>query len=248
MSQFKQRLAAGDLLVGTWIKTPHPTVVEVLSLTSLDCLVLDAEHAPFDRAQLDTCLSLARQVPVLVRTPSAAPEHILQALDSGAAGVVVPHLRSVAEADAAVRATRYVRGGRGYAGTTRAAGFGTRGMAANRSAGENVVLIGQIEDVKAIDAIEDIAAVEGVDALFIGRADLTVSFGVESPDDPLVVEAVERVCEAGKAAGRTIGMFLARPGDAQQWLAKGASLFLLQSDHDFLRSGAEALAATVRAP
>jgi 2-keto-3-deoxy-L-rhamnonate aldolase RhmA len=185
---------------------------------------------------------------VLVRTPSAAPEHILQALDSGAAGVVVPHLRSVAEAEAAVRATRYVRGGRGYAGTTRAAGFGTRGMAANRSAGENVVLIGQIEDVEAIDAIEAIAAVEGVDALFIGRADLTVSFGVESPDDPLVVDAVERVCQAGKAAGRTIGMFLARPGDAQQWLAKGASLFLLQSDHDFLRSGAEALAATVRAP
>jgi 2-keto-3-deoxy-L-rhamnonate aldolase RhmA len=187
-------------------------------------------------------------VPVLVRTPSAAPEHILQALDSGAAGVIVPHLRSAAEAEAAVRATRYVRGGRGYAGTTRAAGFGTRGMAANRAAAQDVVLIGQIEDVEAIDAIDAIAAVDGVDALFVGRADLTVSYGAESPDAPIVVDAVERVCEAGRAAGRTIGMFLARPGDAQQWLGKGASLFLLQSDHDFLRSGAEALVAKVRTP
>jgi 2-keto-3-deoxy-L-rhamnonate aldolase RhmA len=246
MSLLKKRLASGELLIGTWVKTPHPTIVEVLSLTSLDCLVLDAEHAPFDRAQLDTCLSVAREMPVLVRTASAAHEHILQALDSGAAGVIVPHLRSASEAEAAVRASRYVRGGRGYAGTPRAAGFGTRGMTANRAAAENVIVIGQVEDVEAIDAIDEIAAVEGIDALFVGRADLTVSFGVESPDDPIVVGAVERVCSAGKAAGRTIGMFLARPADAQQWLAKGASLFLLQSDHDFLRSGAEALVASVR--
>jgi 2-keto-3-deoxy-L-rhamnonate aldolase RhmA len=241
---FRQRLAAGALTVGSFVKTPHPHVVEVLGLTGLDCVVLDAEHAPFDRAAIDLCTLAARAtgMPVLVRPAHSAPETILQALDGGADGVLLPHVRSVADAELMVRLCRYGPGGRGYAGSTRAADYTTRGMA-RHLATSNPVIVLQIEDADALEAIEAIAAVPGVDALFIGRADLTVSLGAASPDDPQVVAAVERICAAGRAAGRTIGMFLPRVADVAHWQSRGASLFLLQSDQEFLLKGAAALLA-----
>ena len=248
MTEFRQRLLAGDPLAGTWVKTPHPHVVEVLSLTDLDVLVLDAEHAPFDRDSLDRCILAARAggKPVLVRPPVTAPEHILNALDCGANGVILPHIRSVSEAEDAVKACQYVSGGRGYAGSSRAAGYATKGMAKHRADAKNVVVIAQIEDVEGVDNIETIAAVEGIDALFIGRADLTIAYGAQTPDDAVVVEAVDRIVAAGKAAGVTTGMFLSRTSDVPLWRDKGASLFILGSDHDFLLQGAARLAGAVR--
>ncbi len=244
---FRERLRAGDLLSGTWIKTPNPIVLEVLALTSLDVLVLDAEHAPFDRGSLDACLMAARAggKTILVRPPSAAPEHILNALDGGADGVILPHIASAGDAEAAVLACTYTRGGRGYAGSSRAAGYTTRGMAAHRAAATGVTVIAQIEDVEGIDNIDAIAAVPGIDALFIGRADLTIAYGAGSPDDEQVIAAVDRVVAAGRAAGRTTGMFLGRASDVAQWRAKGSSLFILGSDHDFLLAGAARLAAAI---
>jgi 2-keto-3-deoxy-L-rhamnonate aldolase RhmA len=242
----KQRLGAGTLTIGSFVKTPHPHVVEVLGLTGLDCLVLDAEHAPFDRGTLDLCLLAARAAgkPTLVRPAHSAPDAILQALDGGADGVLLPHIRSPAEAEAAVRACRYGPGGngigRGYAGSTRAAGYTTRGMARHLAASDPVIVL-QIEDAQALDVIDAIAAVPGADALFIGRADLTVALGAATPDDPAVLAAVARICAAGRAAGRPIGMFLPRVADVPHWQAQGASLFLLQSDQEFLLKGAAAL-------
>lgn len=249
---FRERLRAGELFAGTWIKTPHPHVVEVLGLSALDVLVLDAEHAPFDRGSLDLCIMAARAAgkPVLVRPASSAHEQILNALDCGADGVIVPHVRSAAEAREIVRACHYgsagTSGARGFAGSTRAAGYTALGMAKHREAAKGVTVIAQIEDAEAVEAIGEIAAVEGIDALFIGRADLTISYGAETPDDPVVIAAIERICAAGNAAGRTVGMFLGRVGDVPQWRAHGASLFVLQSDQDFLLKGAAALAEAVR--
>jgi 2-keto-3-deoxy-L-rhamnonate aldolase RhmA len=248
----KARVRAGELLAGTWVKTPHPHVVEVLSLSPLDVLVLDAEHAPFDRGSLDACIMAARAggKPVLVRPASAAHEHILNALDCGADGVIVPHVRSAAEARDVVRACHYGPAGehqaRGFAGSTRAAGYTTLGMAKHRAAAKNVVIIAQIEDAEALNDIDAIAAVEDIDALFIGRIDLTLSLGADTPDDAQVVAAVDRICAAGKAAGRAVGMFLSRVADVPDWRAKGASLFILQSDHDFMLKGAAGLVDAVR--
>lgn len=238
----KERLAARELIVGTFVKTPSPIVVEVLSTTSLDCLCLDAEHAPFDRGSLDSCIHAARSgdMNVLVRVPSGAPEHLLNALDCGATGVVVPHVRSVAEAQAVVKAARYgPEGGRGYAGSSRAAGYTTTAMGQHKqNSAARTVVITQIEDPEAVEQVEAIAEVAGIDALFVGRVDLTVAYGAESQDDPRVVAAVERICAAGLAAGKPVGMFLARLEDVARWRARGASLFLLGSDHGFLLAGA----------
>jgi 2-keto-3-deoxy-L-rhamnonate aldolase RhmA len=245
---FRHRLRAGDLLAGTWVKTPHPHVVEVLSLSNLDVLVLDAEHAPFDRGSLDLCILVARAggKPVLVRPPSSAPEHILNALDCGADGVILPHIRSAAEAENAVKACHYVSGGRGYAGSSRAAGYTTKGMAGHRASAKAVTVIAQIEDVDGVDNIDAIAQVAGIDALFIGRADLTIAYGAETPDDAVVVAAVDRIVAAGKAAGRTTGMFLGRVGDVPLWREKGSSLFILGSDQEFLLQGAKRLADAIQ--
>ena len=242
---FARRLAAREPLLGTFLKTPHPHIVEVLATAGLDCLCIDAEHAPFDRGTLDACIFAARAAgfPVLVRPASAAPEHILNALDCGADGVVVPHVRSAAEARAVAKACRYGPGGRGYAGSSRAAGYGTVAMAAHRASSDGVIVIAQIEDAEALDGIDAIAATDGIDALFVGRADLTVALDCADQDDPRVVDAVARIVAAAAAAGRPCGMFLARPSDAGEWRARGASLFLLASDHAFLRSGAAQLRA-----
>lgn len=240
----KGRLAAQELVVGTFVKTPSPILVEVLSMTALDCLCLDAEHAPFDRGSLDSCLHAARAgvMEVLVRVPSGAPEHILNALDCGATGVVVPHVRTVAEAEAVAKAAQYGPGGRGYAGSSRAAGYTTIAMGQHKeNSAARTVVIAQIEDPEAVDVVEGIAGVAGLDALFVGRVDLTVAYGAESQDDARVVAAVERICAAGLAAGKPVGMFLARVEDVPYWRERGACLFLLGSDHGFLLAGASDL-------
>lgn len=240
----KSRIAGGEPLLGTFVKTAHPQVLEVLAQTSLDLLVIDAEHAPFDRGDIDVCLMAARAggMAVVVRPADASHAAILNALDCGADGVLLPHVRSAGEARALVKAAHYGPGGRGYAGTSRAAGYGLTPMAEHRRASaERTVVIAQIEDLEALDDLEAIAAVEQLDALFIGRADLTVALGCTSPDDAPVVAAVDRICAVAKSAGRPVGMFLPRASDTALWQAKGASLFFLSSDHGFLRAGAEAM-------
>jgi 2-keto-3-deoxy-L-rhamnonate aldolase RhmA len=106
---------------------------------------------------------------------------------------------------------------------------------------ERSVAIAQIEDVEALDAIDAIAAVAGLDALFIGRIDLTVSLGCASPDDAQVEAAVERIVAVCVAAGKPVGMFLARARDVERWRERGASFFLLGSDHSMIRAGAATL-------
>lgn len=246
---FRERVRSGELLVGTWIKTPSPMVCEVLGLTPLDLLCLDAEHSPFDRGDIDACLAATRaaQMPTLVRLPSAADEHVLNALDCGATGVVIPHVTSAKMAASVAKAAHFGAGGRGYAGSTRAAGYTSKPMAKHLadSGAESTVIV-QIEDLEALEAIEEIAAVDSVDCLFIGRIDLTVAMGAESPADEGVVAAVQRICDAGRRAGRAVGMFVGDVDEVPRWIEAGASLFLLASDHGFMLQGAKQLAEKVK--
>ncbi len=238
-----------DLLVGTWLKTPSTTVCEVLGNSDLDALCLDAEHAPFGRLELDACISatLAAGLTPLVRVPSADPPNILNALDCGATGVVVPHVKTGEDAEAICLRSLYGPGGRGYAGSTRAAGFGGKAIPDQlRESADETTIIAQIEDLEALDVIDDIAAVERVDCLFIGQIDLTVALGKTDPSDPVVVEAVDKVCTAGRNAGKAVGMFVANIEEAKYWTEKGASLFLLASDQAFLIAGARKLVSALR--
>jgi 2-keto-3-deoxy-L-rhamnonate aldolase RhmA len=178
-------------------------------------------------------------MPSLVRVPSGTAEHVLNALDCGASGVVIPHVVSASQAEGLVKAAHYGAGGRGYAGSTRAAGFAGKAIRNHlQESAASTTLILQIEDLDALENIEAIAAVDGIDCLFIGRIDLTVALGADSPQDPQVVSAVERICKVARAANKRIGMFVPDAAEAQTWIERGASLFLLESDQVFLLRGA----------
>ena len=243
-AEFRQNLHARQPQIGTFLKTPSPIVCEVLGLSSLDVVCVDAEHAPFGRLQLDACLHSLRAagMPSLVRTQSAASEQILNALDCGATGVVVPHVVSASQASEIIKSAHFGRGGRGYAGSTRAAAYTHKPMHDHLedSAAETTVIV-QIEDIEAVDAIDEIAAVDGIDCLFIGRIDLTVAYAAKSPQDPIVLDAVQRVCRAAVKSNTPVGMFVSDVSESSRWIDEGASLFLLDSDHGFVKKGADKL-------
>jgi 2-keto-3-deoxy-L-rhamnonate aldolase RhmA len=244
-ARFREALIAREPLVGCFVKTPHPTVIEVLAATELDFLVLDGEHSPFDKTSINLCLLAAQAVgcPVLARVPDDNQAFILNVLDCGAAGVVVPHVVSVEQAESLAKSVRYVPGGRGIAGTTRAGAYGARPLGEHRAAADReVTLICQIEDREGVENAGDIAAVEGVDGLFVGRADLTVSYGLTDFSDAGIAKLCGDVLGAAHAS---TGLYVAPGEDISQWREKGASFFLSGSDHSFLVQGANALAATL---
>lgn len=240
------RLAAGERLIGTWLKTPSSVIVEVLGLTDLDVLCIDAEHAPFGRVELDQCVHAARaaDLPTVVRVPTSQPHHILQALDVGATGVVVPHVLNAEQAEGIAASARFGPGGRGYAGSTRAAGYASKPMASHKAdSAADTVVIAQIEDAEAVEHVEAIAGVDGIDAVFIGTVDLSVSMGADGPGAPEVLEAVDQIIAAATRAGCPIGIFANTAEQVADFSARGISMFLLQSDHAFLRAGANAITA-----
>ncbi len=245
---FRHRLCAGELMMGTFLKTPSPIVCEVLGMTQLACVCIDAEHAPFGRMELDGCIAAFRaaNMPSLVRVQTASAGEILSALDSGATGIVLPHVVSGHQAAEFARAAHYGPGGRGYAGSSRAAGYTIKPMTQHlQDSAARTTVIAQIEDAEALPNLDAIAATRDIDCLFVGRMDLTVSLGASSPLDACVVEAVEQICAAGQRHGKAVGMFIPPSEDCMTWHAKGASFFLLASDQQFLLDGARALAAKI---
>jgi 2-keto-3-deoxy-L-rhamnonate aldolase RhmA len=189
---------------------------------------------------MDACLAMARalDVPCLVRVPSASPEYLLQALDSGAVGVVVPHVATAEIARDLARAARFGHGGRGYAGSTRWAGFATQGMDAVRAQEAEVVVIAQIEEPEAVEDIDAIAAVEGIDGLFLGPADLTVAYGTADK----LGAALEAVGAAAQAHFKAFMSFVPNADAARDWRRYGMTMFYVASEHGFMLSAAKGAA------
>lgn len=248
-SSFRQAVRARQRLAGTFVKTASHQTVEVLGTSGLDFIVIDAEHAPFSQNALDTCLLAARatQLPALVRIADSQPATILQALDMGATGLLVPHAKTVEGIQAVLACTQYRLGSRGFSNSSRAGQYGTTPMLQLVDASDQeVVVVFQIEDREAVESIETLAAMEEVDAFLIGRADLALSYGVFDAAHPEVYAAAVRVCKACAAAGKPVGMFLADPSELEHWVQLGVSLFVLGSDQAFLRAQASAMASKVR--
>jgi 2-keto-3-deoxy-L-rhamnonate aldolase RhmA len=245
---FRQHLLAKKQLVGTFQKTPSMMVSEVIASTSIDVVCIDAEHSPFDRRDLDSTIFAYRSTdkPSLVRVQSGAAEHILNVLDSGATGVVVPHVDSVEKAESIAKSARYGDMGRGYAGSTRAANYTGNTVSENLANNKNNVVIAQIEDLAALDEIDGIAVVEGIDCLFIGMMDLTVALGCNSPKDQPVVDAAKKICIAANKVDRRLGIFVADLNDVGYWRELGVTLFLLGSEHGFIKQGINHLLAKTK--
>ncbi|MGH8222287.1 MAG: HpcH/HpaI aldolase family protein, partial [Woeseiaceae bacterium] len=172
---FRTRLTGGASLIGTFVKTPSPIICEVLAQAQLDVICLDAEHAPFGRMETDGCIAALRasDQPSLVRIGAGTEAEIRCALDCGATGILAPHVTSADQAVTIARASRFGAGGRGFSGSTRAAGFGARSPREHiDDSNAHTAVIVQIEDPAALDSVAEIAAVKGIDGIFIGRMDL----------------------------------------------------------------------------
>lgn len=188
---------------------------------------------------IDAMLLAARVagLPALVRVPSAASFHLQSALDSGAAGVLVPHVRGADVAQSVARACRY-SGGRGYSGATRSA-QGTRSlrqMVAEED--REIAVIVQVEDLAGLDDIAAIAACDGIDGVFIGRADLAVAMGAQAPDSDVVWDAARSIAAATLAAGKVLAGFAGSAADADALRALGATLIVSGSDQAWLVAAA----------
>lgn len=240
-TMFPRRLAAGDKLCGSFIKTPTGHAIEIFGDLAFDFVVIDEEHAPFDRGSIDQAVVAARaaRIAALVRVASASPSNLLSVLDCGATGVLVPHVATVERARDVVACCRYRNGRRGFSNSPRAGRYGGRSLAEHVAHGDAATaIVAQIEDPEALDQIDDIARVEGIDALFIGRGDLAVAMGAASSDAAEVRAAAERVSKAARVAGKPVMVFVSSHGDAVAMAEIGASAFVFSSDQGLMRQAA----------
>jgi 2-keto-3-deoxy-L-rhamnonate aldolase RhmA len=244
MEFLRDRVRSGERVVGTFVKTTSPQTLEILAHAALDFIVLDAEHAPFGIDSLSLALGVASlaRLAALVRVPDHDPAFINTCLDMGAEGLVVPHVRSVADVEAIADAVKYARGRRGFSPSSRAGGYGTLSTAAYRSrADARSAIWCQIEDAEALEAVEEIAANDMVDCLLIGPADLSLSLGLDGTDDARLEPAIARIAEAGRRHNRAVGMYVPRAEQIPTVLARLMSVVLCGSDQSMLLEGAKRL-------
>lgn len=248
MRELRQRLQTGEVLVGTFLKTPDPRLVEILGLAGLDFVVADQEHAPLGIEALDLIALAAKaaQIPVLVRVPSTRAEAIGSVLDIGCAGIVVPHVSGLKDAQDIADGTKYGRGKRGFSPSVRAGAYGTAGPGYRADADRRSVIMAQIEDREALEHLDAIAAVAEIDVLFVGPVDLGLSMGVE-PGSIEFDAAIASVAAAARNAGKTSGLFVGDPSHIAHWVDRGVSVFICGSDQSILAAGGRAIAATARA-
>lgn len=235
------RPGPGEARVGTFVKTNSIHVVEILALTAMDFLVVDAEHAPFDRTSIDLLVlaGQAARIPVMVRVPDMRASTILSVLDVGAAGLLVPHVDSAGQARELVAMSRCRSGSRGFSSSTRAAGYGTLGMERAVSAVDRTFIMAQIESAAGVEAAADIAAVDGIDGLFVGRADLALSFGELDARSPRVLAATRSTLQVARRAGKVAGMALGSGAERKGFAPMGADWFIVGTDQSLLRQGAQ---------
>ncbi len=249
VNTFKQGLRAGRQQIGLWNSIPGPVVAEMIAGTGFDWITIDTEHSLTDIPDTLGMLQAMAPYPVspVVRPQSQDPALIKRLLDFGAQTLMIPYVQSADEARALVAAMRYApRGFRGVAGGTRASRFGQVQDYMARAEDE-LCLIVQIESRQALAAIEDIAAVDGVDALFIGPADLAASLG--HPGDqahPEVEAAIEAAIKRIVATGKPAGILTVDQGFARKCIGWGTGFTAVGVDLWLLSAAARGLAASFR--
>lgn len=234
MNKLKRALADGKTVFGLLNSIPSPLMVEMIGYAGYDFVILDMEHVCVNPETLENMVRAAEcaGMSALVRVPNAAPETILRALDCGALGIVVPHVRSRADAEQAVAASRYhPLGSRGISGG-RTTGFGTIDLPTyfNRANAE-IIVMAMIEDREGVDNLDAILSVAGIDMVLEGAIDLSQSYGVpgqaQHPEVQAAIDKIATACE------RHAVKFCAIPRAADQlgrWKARGVQAYLLGDD------------------
>jgi 2-keto-3-deoxy-L-rhamnonate aldolase RhmA len=253
MNAFRQLLRSrgAQAPLGTWIMSASPIVAEAIGHAGFEWGVVDMEHTPLDLMEVVHLLQAVGNTKMLpvVRVPWNDTVTVKRVIDAGATTVLFPFVQNAVEATQAVAATRYPpEGVRGMAGMSRASKFGTTPdylKTANKSMG----VIVQLETREALTQLDAIAAVPGVDAIFIGPADLSGSMGLPGQlTHPQVMSAMSEAAQRCKAVGMPVGTVGGTPEQVVQYRAAGFTFVAIASDLGLLMRGAQAAVKSLTTP
>ena len=229
---FRTRLKNRETLIGTLVTLPTPEIAEILAQAGFDWLFVDLEHSPMEPYQAQAILQAAAgRLDCVLRVPLNDEIWIKKALDTGAAGVMVPQVNRPEDAVRAVRYTKYPLLGARSVGLGRAQGYGAGLQEYLARANDETAVVIQVEHIEAVNNIEAILGVEGIDAILVGPYDLSASMGlignVEHADVQAAIEKVRQTC-----AGRQmpLGIFAGTAERAEVYIKAGYSLVAASGD------------------
>jgi 2-keto-3-deoxy-L-rhamnonate aldolase RhmA len=245
---FRQLLEGERVPLGTWVMSGATSTAEALGSLGFDWILVDMEHTPIDvrdAYHLLQALAGTKAAPI-VRLAWNDQILVKRLMDAGAQTLMFPFVQSAEEAKAAVSFTRYPlpgvpsAGRRGFAGFHRGNRYGTVTDYAKR-ANEAAFIIVQIETPAAAARLEDIASVEGVDAVFLGPADLAANMGfVGNMEDKAVQAKVANVAKRCRALGKPCGIVGPTPEIVQRYIGYGYDYVAIASDMGMMMAQARA--------
>lgn len=248
MSSDRRLLPGGPTQFGIWSCLPDPTVLQVVANSAHDFVCVDLQHGYIDPGELPVLLNTIAHaaMPALVRVAWNAPEQIMRVLDLGADGVLVPLVNTASDAERAARSCRYPPAGERSWGPQWSE---VRPRPEPEEANGAVRCVVMIETAQALANVEEIAAVEGVDALYVGQNDLSISMGLgrrHFAGSPELTAAIGQILAAGKKHGIQVGLDTAgRVADVEYWAGSGIDFYIVARDLSLVDAGASTAAATL---
>ena len=224
---------SGARCVNGWASIPSPVTAEIIARQPFDTLTVDLQHGLIDYQMALTMLQAMEvsDVPKLARARWNDPGFIMMLLDAGFTGIICPMVNSAEEARAFVSVCRYAPEGTRSFGPTRASiAYGADYL---KEANTAITTLAMIETRAAIDGLDAILEVEGLDAVYVGPADLAISLGYPpslTPDQPEVVEAIATIRDKAAAAGKFAGIHCGSPQFVTRMLNEGFHLASLSTD------------------
>ena len=241
------RLRGSDLVHSGWCGLPYPIVAELVGREGFPAVTLDGQHGLWDIASLSSAIAQVRQAGAapLVRIPVGEFATASRALDFGAEGIIAPMINTPADARVYVSFAKFPPIGERSWGPHRATTLANMPdqKVYLREANSLTVTFAMIETKTALENVEAIAATPGIDALFLGPADLSIALSNGSNVDPLadvVEKGLDRIVAAAGKAGKVTGAYCHTAERAVALAGRGVRFLAVGSDMGFLRAGAAA--------
>lgn len=231
-----QKIKAGKIVYGTCITSTSPTWPAIALRAGLDFVFLDTEHIPLERMEISRMCQTFRAMGVapIVRIPSPDPYRACQMMDAGAEGIVAPYLERMDQIKELVGALKYrpLKGELLDRALENQDGIDPSLKQYLDKWNEGNVCIANIESVPAMERLEDLLSVKGLDAVFIGPHDLSISLGLpEQYDHPGFEDAVKRIIRISRANGLAVGIHFSESPERQiRWMKEGVNLVIHSSD------------------
>ena len=249
-NKVRRKILRGECSVGCFMGLGSPNAAELLANSGLEWLVIETEHSAVDIPQTERILMAIKgtdTVP-LVRLPAHDKVWIQRSLDIGAMGIVVPLVRTPAEAAEVVSATRFPpEGTRGY-GPFRAAQYGYNAEEYFRTANENIIVSLIIETKEMVENLEEIASAPGIDVIHLGPMDLCLSLGLDPFKQPHkeVEEIIERMLEVSEKTGVAIGNHAFSPEQLIEQRKRGFKFISYAQDNAMIFQAVNAAMAALK--